>query len=515
MIRPPNPGLIVAAALAVLLVVGVPAAGLGTALFGPDASEGLVALWRQARVGELLGSTLLLGVGVALLSTVSGVWLAWAGSRLALRGRQWLTVLALLPLATPSYLVAAAAERSIFQPGGPFAWLRGLPAAVLVISLVTTPVVLLIARSALARGSASEEEAARSLGAGRWELWWAVLLPRLRPAIAFGFVLSLVYAVSDFGAVAVLDTPVLTWRLYQAVAGAQLGRAVVLGLALIVSTLPLLVLAAWLRGGPAGQVANPRPPAPLEPSALEWGLAWAGHLGLALAGTVLPAWVLGAWVFEGHRAGRLDWLGVLEPTWHTLVLAALGTVVTLAIAALPAWVAARGRGAWLRQAAWMASALPGPLLAFGWLLAALALGRTGWVSYAWLLGTGILLFLGYATRFLAEAMAPLETGVLNLDPRQEAAARALGAGRVRWLVEVALPSLVPGGVTAAMLTFVAILKELPITLLLGGPSGWRTLAFRTFDRYNEALFHDAGLAGLCLLGLTLSAVLITLRMQAR
>jgi len=36
-------------------------------------------------------------------------------------------------------------------------------------------------------------------------------------------------------------------------------------------------------------------------------------------------------------------------------------------------------------------------------------------------------------------------------------------------------------------------------LLLGGAMGWRTLAFRFFDRYQEAFLHDAGLAGLMLL----------------
>ena len=63
---------------------------------------------------------------------------------------------------------------------------------------------------------------------------------------------------------------------------------------------------------------------------------------------------------------------------------------------------------------------------------------------------------------------------------------------------------------AKLVVFLAILKELPITLLLGGATGAKPLAFRIWDRYSEALWHDAGLSGLILLmlALTISFVLL-------
>ncbi len=64
-----------------------------------------------------------------------------------------------------------------------------------------------------------------------------IVLPRLRPALALGGLLSMLYAVSDFGAVAVLDVPVLTWRLYDAVRGQEIARAAMLGLATLGATL--------------------------------------------------------------------------------------------------------------------------------------------------------------------------------------------------------------------------------------------------------------------------------------
>jgi ABC-type Fe3+ transport system permease subunit len=69
----------------------------------------------------------------------------------------------------------------------------------------------------------------------------------------------------------------------------------------------------------------------------------------------------------------------------------------------------------------------------------------------------------------------------------------------------------PGLAAGALLATLAILKELPVTLLLGGAMGVQTLAFRVWDRYREALWHDAGLSGLLLLGLALTLVALTLR----
>ena len=71
--------------------------------------------------------------------------------------------------------------------------------------------------------------------------------------------------------------------------------------------------------------------------------------------------------------------------------------------------------------------------------------------------------------------------------------------------------MAPGAAAAFSIGFLAILKELPITLMLGGATGMSTLAFRVWDRYSESLWHDAGLAGLLLVALALGVLTLTLR----
>jgi ABC-type Fe3+ transport system permease subunit len=75
---------------------------------------------------------------------------------------------------------------------------------------------------------------------------------------------------------------------------------------------------------------------------------------------------------------------------------------------------------------------------------------------------------------------------------------------------VTLPSLAPSITVAFLIGFNAILKELPVTLLLGGATGLQTLSFRVWDRYAESLWHDAGISGLLIVGLAMLAVVLTL-----
>jgi iron(III) transport system permease protein len=86
---------------------------------------------------------------------------------------------------------------------------------------------------------------------------------------------------------------------------------------------------------------------------------------------------------------------------------------------------------------------------------------------------------------------------LQVDTRLVDAARSLGAGTIRRLRHVWAPAMAPGLVAAYVLLFVAVAKELPVTLMLI-PAGQQTLAYRVFDAQSEASLPDVGLAGLLL-----------------
>ena len=200
--------------------------------------------------------------------------------------------------------------------------------------------------------------------------------------------------------------------------------------------------------------------------------------------------------------------------WDSLVLSLIGTVLTLMLAWGAAWLTGTGRPVdqkWLPQAVYLSSALPGVLLAFGLLMVALRITKGIDGAYAMILGSGVLLFLGYAMRFLAEAFGPILSGIQQMNPRLREGAILLGATPQRWFSQVAFPILKPSITSAAIIIMLAILKELPVTLILGSATGRRTLAFRIWDRYNEAIWADAGSHALLLCGLALILTALTLR----
>ncbi|MBX2800813.1 MAG: ABC transporter permease subunit [Myxococcales bacterium] len=506
----------VVAVVVVGLLAAVPLAALGAnAVFVPahpitGEVPSLSTLWAQTDLLRLTLRSVVLAVGAAAVAVPVGTWLAWAEHRQRFAGSHLLTTLTILPLAMPSYVLAASVRQGL--------GISGLGAASVVIGVVTAPYVQLLAGAALTQGSASEEEAARTLGASPGAVFRDVVLPRIRPALGYSALLAMLYAISDFGAVAVLEAPVLTWRLYQAVQAQDLARAALLGAALVAATVPLLVVARTIAGDTLGaRVPNPRRP-PAVPAA--WpsiALTVVAALLVVGIGVALPVTTLIGWVLEGMRRD-LPFAALGQPVLHTVGIAALAGVAICTLALPPALVVGgRRRAGWLDPGVYSTSALPGVLLAFGWILAALWLARSfpgqGW--YRWLTASGALLVLGYATRFVAEAYTPLRDRIAQLDRRLWESHRALSAPLSRFALRVAWPATASAVAASWLLVFLAVLKELPVTLMLGSATGLSTLAFRVWDRAEEALWHDAGAAGLILVGLALVGVMVSLPWRSR
>ncbi len=490
----------------------LPLAGLAMGVFEPPRPGfGARGDWRaETDAAPLFVRTVLLAAGTSIAAGGLGAWTAWVGARAALPFGRALQLFALLPLAIPSYVLAATLRQTLGPGGfvgGPLGLgsFTGLLPAGVVLTLATAPYFQLLIGAALSKVPAAEEEAARSLGASPLSTFLVATWPRLRTAVAAGLLLSQLYVVGDFGAVATLDAPVLSWRLYQAVQTQRFEAALVLGLVLLGLTVGLLGLARWVQGedGAVRGAANPRPPAPRRLGLLARVFAYAVPLTVGGLGAALPLATLGGWVLSAERLASVG-----GPLGATLAVAVPGTILTVLVAAFPAWVAARSRpfGPWVQRSVYLTGALPAVLLAFGLLLFALAVGRSVPGAYGALGSTGALLMLGYAARFGAEAFAGLHSAALALDQRQEETAATLGAGAARRFWLVIGPNLSPGVAAATLLVLLSIMKELPVTLLLGGPTGLRTLAFRMFDRYEDAFLGDAGLAGLLLVGVAAAAL---------
>jgi len=168
-------------------------------------------------------------------------------------------------------------------------------------------------------------------------------------------------------------------------------------------------------------------------------------------------------------------------------------------------------------------ALPGSvlavaiMLAFSWLdnhaviPASSALGGAG---KPLLLGSLGALLVAYLIRFMAVAYNPLEGALARIRPSLPEASRSLGVGGAGLFFRVYLPLLLPGALSAALLVFVDVLKEMPATLLMR-PFGWDTLAVRVFEMTSEGEWARAALPALTLVLVGLFPVIGLIRRSAR
>ena len=467
-------------------------------------------LWRllsRGRTMAALGRTMALATSAALVSTLIAVPLAWLTARTDLPGRRLWLILSVLPLVFPSFvggyiIVAALGPRGMLQQllQGPFGVTRlpeiyGFPGALLALSLFSYPYVLLSVRAALRGLDPALEESALSLGHRRPTLFFRLTLPLLRPAISAGALLVMLYAMSDFGAVSLLQFDSLTRAIYvQYTASLNRGGAAVLALLLVLFMVVVLLVEARLKAGGRyySQGSGARRRAIIVPlGPWRWPALLFCTLVVLLA-LGMPLGVLSFWLWRGLRAGntlRDLWTATGNSLYVSALAAGAALLVGLPLAFLKIRYPSRPHRL-IAQIGYVGYALPG-------IVVALSLVFFGARYVPSLYQTIPLLVLAYVVRFLPQAMGALETALLQLNPRIEEAARALGHSTAAVLTRVTLP-LTRGGVSsAAALVFLTTMKELPSTLLLG-PTGFDTLATRIWSATGEGFFARAAAPSLVL-----------------
>ena len=117
-------------------------------------------------------------------------------------------------------------------------------------------------------------------------------------------------------------------------------------------------------------------------------------------------------------------------------------------------------------------------------------------------------------RFLAVGFQAVQAGFEGLGSHVEEAARSLGAGPLRTLVQVDLPLIKVALLSAAMLVFVDVLKELPLTLILR-PFNFDTLATRAFELASDEDIAASANAALIIASLGTLPILLINRLMLR
>jgi len=480
---------------------------------------------------EALRASAVLALGVGAGTLALGGGLAALVSFYDFPGRRWLDWALVLPLAMPAYVLVfvllgqydadSLAQRAARDGlGVQLPEVRSTGGAILVLTLVLYPYVYVLGRSAFLEQSRDTFEAARSLGLTHARAIVRLGLPLARPALAAGVALAVMEALADFGAVNLLNYRAMTDAIYRVWYGA-FDRAAALQLAtvLVSLTVALVLLERMLRGRARYHGALARGEA-VVPRRLRGPRAWLAAAGpVLLLGLVLvgPLAQLAVWSVQSLGGGATG-SDLLRAALTSLGLAGVAALLVVAAATVVVY----GRRT---QPSRIGSATA-RLQTLGYAVPGTVVAVAVYIPLAWLdrridglLGTGLLLtgsviglVLAYVVRFQALAFFAVESRMARLDPALDDAAQSLGADRNRVLSDVHLPLLWPGIVTAALLVFVEVMKELPATALLR-PLGSDTLAVAVWEATKDSRFDTAALPALLIVAVSLFPVVALIRLS--
>lgn len=529
-------------ALLAAALIAAPIVSVGSNVF----SGGTGGTWAHLAATVLpdyVVTTLWLCLGVGIGTMLLGVGAAWLVTHFDFPLRPTFEWALVLPLAMPAYVMAYA-YTDLLQFTGPvqgwlratFGWTRAdywfpdvrtLGGAILMFAGALYPYVYMLTRAAFLERGSGVLEAGRSLGLAPWRSFLRVSLPMARPAIVGGVTLALMETLADYGTVSYFAVQTFTTGIYRAwfslgdrVAAAQLAMCLLSVVVLV------LALERLSRGRARFHATGLRRRAARGSRLHGWrsALAVTGCLLPLGAGFLLPGGVLLRMAInEGDAQFGPHFIELAHNSFSLAMLTALFAVM---LALFVAYARRLDPGPLTRSAhaaTGIGYALPGSVIAVGLLipLAQLDNAVAQWLQARWGWNTGLLLtgsvaalVYAYLVRFLTAAQQTVDSALHRVTPHMDDAARSLGLTPALALRRVHLPLLRRGLLTAGLLVFIDVMKELPATLVMR-PFNFDTLATQAYTLASDERLAEASTAAITIVAVGLLPMIVLCRQIAK
>jgi iron(III) transport system permease protein len=462
-----------------------------------------VASSRVWGIGGVVWNTLQLGLMTATSATLLALCFALIVTRTRLAGRNLVSVLAVLPMITPPFVIGLALIMLFGRSGAlnallelvfgipPTRWIYGLPGVWLAQTLALTPVAYLVLVGVVEGISPSFEEAAQTLRASRLKTFTTVTLPLMAPGLVNAFLIVFIESLADFGNPLLLggNLEVLSVAIYFAIVGVQQdpGRAAVLAIILLSLSLSLFMLQRRLlakrgyvtisgKGEGAPRSTLPRMISGIAVGmVLPWVVLAVVVYAMIFAGGFFEKWGLNHALTLRHYAsafgfdfvnGGVHWTGGAWSSFATtLTIAAVSAPLTASFGLLVAWLLNRQRfaGKGVFEFVTMLSfAMPGTVVGIGYILAFNAPP----IELAY---TGIILVACFVFRDMTTSLRAGLAALSQIDPSLDEASATMRAGSFATLRRVVLPLMRPAIIAALLYSFISAMTSISAVIFLTSP----------------------------------------------
>ncbi|MDB2628105.1 iron ABC transporter permease [Candidatus Actinomarina sp.] len=472
-------------------------------------SRSYLSFFRSWNVFDLLLNTMLLFIFVVISSLILGLLISIILVRFNIPGSKILFTLSVLPLVIPSY-IGALTYVSAFSPKGLFvqlfsslgineiAGIDGFFGSWLVLTLFTYPYVVLICSSALRNLDSTVEDAARSLGKNRFNVYTQVVIPRLKKPIIFSGLLVGLYVISDFGAVSLMRYSTLTKAIYSYYEFNINGDPVIFYSSILIVL--ALLISFIQRGSEEARSAKvsgtPKISEKTNLSPRSKVLIYTFLSLIIFSGLVLPISVLSYWLIRGLSVGnsvRAVFGGVVGSLSVSLLAALFSVVVSTPIIIMVSQYRSKF-GNILERIMLALYGLPHISVGVAILFITIKIFPAIYQSFTALIISYLIVFLPQAIGAGQASMEQVKSSYLD-------ASAGLGLSKLKSFYRITLPLIYRGLFAGGSLVFLSTMKELPQTLLLR-PTGLNTMAIDIWSYASEGLFTQAAFSSFILLAIS-------------
>lgn len=494
-------GCVVALVLAVAFVVLYPVLRLIWSAFVPDGAVSFGAfdeLFEARGFRSMVTDTVTYVIGVVVVATAIGGFLAWAMERTDARIDRLAGTMPVIPLLVPpigmvlGYITLFAPEsgyvnsalRTLLPIGsesGPIS-ISNFPGLILITSVSFAPMSYMIIAAALRNADAALEEAARVSGAGRLRTTLRITLPTVRPAIFASALMIGILAVGAFtfpffiGTSAGITTASVF--VYRGFSSWPPQQEIAIALSLLMTLVVQVAVFAQqraVRSQSRAVIAGKRSAASRLPLG-RWRLVVRGFVLGYLMAVLLPIGALILSSLLGHRGAAISWANLTLSSYrevlseattrqammNSFVIGAVTAVIAITISAILVYASSvNRRGRFVEFVLYIPAAVPQTALAAAFI-----------VSFAGppfgLYGSAALLVLAYVTTFLPQASAASSAAVSQLNRELVEAAHLSAASPLRTARKVIAPQLIPGLFAGWVIVFFMAVNEVTISALLAG-----------------------------------------------
>ncbi len=470
---------------------------------------------------DYITNTLILVVGVGVITSIIGTFFSFVLSHYEFKYNTWLFILLFLPLAIPPY-IAGYVYGGIFGYGGTIEKIMrsleltpfhvdflSMGGAIFIFSVFLMPYVVLVTRSFFTKLPASYFESSRLLGKTSLQTITKVILPLSRGAIIGGTVLVVLEVLNDYGLVKYFGIPTFSTAIYTTWFGlGDISSAIRLAMILMVIVVVILTSEQLLRG--RKRVSQARASSKVnekkKPSALVKGLFFSSFSIYVTVSLIIPIAQLSVW--SKMALDRVVLRGLTETIIETVLLASVVTVLVIicgiVIGNFNRLIQTKLSKFYSRVVI-IGYSIPASIIAVAVMTFFINTDRTFRPIYqtlglknTFLMGSIAMLAFALTLRFMAIGFNSIESGYNKMGIKYYEASTLLGKNSLQTFMKIDLPMLKPALVSACILTFVDVLKELPLTLILR-PFNFDTLSTKVFTYAGDEMIHEASVYALIII----------------